>query len=208
MSKKSIAKRSCLSGERDAKCLSADERERARCEYYDKGEILFLSGMSNDKKFGEELLERIEKLTQKIRTEASVPLSPFSNDDVDAIICALTLPAELHYNEFEYVGIGGDYDNGRYRRQEEWSGCDLTELRKRIVQAIVDLCLHGEALAVKLHSLGGKEALAHAHITVCRECIESEIPDANLSKKRLKMLLGGFMLGLKPYGTDNRYRRR
>ena len=62
-----------------------------------------------------------------------------SDDDFDAIRQAVMLPVDLHYNEFEYVVTGGDYDDGKFRRKKLEDGSsvpvktDLDELKKHIV---------------------------------------------------------------------------
>jgi hypothetical protein len=196
MTEKIESERAGLDGVKAAKLLSDEAIEDAKREYYEKGEILFSSGMRNDKQYGEEVLERIEKVTENIKKGAEVPLSPFSDDDFYAIRCALTLPAALHYNEFEYVGTGGDYDNGQFKRQEEWSSCEFTDLRKRIVGAIADLNLQDAIQARKFFSSGAKDAFSRAHATVVRECIMSEVTEASLTKKSADDVIGLIMTGI------------
>ena len=196
MIKKSLDETFIVSGKEEAKRLSAEMIEEAKAKYYDKGEVLFSAGMRNDRKYGEELLARIEKLTENIKQGEGVQLEPFYDDDFDAIRCALTLPAALHYNEFEYVGSGVDCENGRFKRHEEWSSCELTKLRKRIVDSITSLCLEGEISAKKFSSSAAKDAFSRAHITVVRECIAPDVTEAFLSKKSADDVIGSIMSGI------------
>ena len=81
MIKKSLDESVIISGNEEAKWRSAEAIEEAKVKYYDKGEVLFSAGMRNDRKYGEELLARIEKLTENIKQGEGVQLEPFYDDD-------------------------------------------------------------------------------------------------------------------------------
>jgi hypothetical protein len=183
MAGKTQCKKPRLNGKAKAKRLSEESYDTAYREYQKKGEILFSEGMRNGKQYGEELIERVKKITRSFVKEEKVSPAAFLDDDYYSIVTALKLPAALHYNDFEYVGKGGDYDNGQFVRVEEWCCCELTCLREGIIHALADLCLQGATCAKKNSSINAKDAFINAYISIMCGCIKPDISEANLSKE-------------------------
>lgn len=194
---KTQCKKPRLNGKAKAKRLSEESYDTAYREYQKKGEILFSEGMRNGKQYGEELIERVKKITRSFVKEEKVSPAAFLYDDYYAIVTALKLPAALHYNDFEYVGKGGDYDNGQFVRVEEWCCCELTCLREGIIHALADLCLQGATCAKKNSSINAKDAFINAYISIMCGCIKPDISEANLSKEEAEGVQKSIFTGIK-----------
>ena len=126
--------------EKAAEYLSDESYSNAYNEYVRAGgDILFGRSGGEYSSYADALGWRINRIADELQLEKCA-FSSFSPDDSECIARVLTLPAQLHYNEFEYVGKGGDYDNGKFKREEQWVSCEPSDSRDVLVNAIGYFC--------------------------------------------------------------------
>lgn len=171
-----------LKGDAGADFLSAQSYGDAYNGYLNSGGVLFSIGFSGDGFYGGELASRLDSLAKMIQF-GQLPFNALSDEDFDGIRRAVMLPAALHYNEFDYVGHGGDYAGGQFLRSEEWTSCDLTEVRDKVLKALDFFCLQAATLAKKLYVDIAKKSFIRTHALLLAGCIGADIPDAGLGAK-------------------------
>ena len=164
--------------------------------YAHSGGMLFLTGRLGEGFYGEELAGRIDTAAKGIQF-GHLGFDVLSDDDFEAIRHAVMLPVELHYNEFEYVVTGGDYDGGKFRRDEQWTSCDLTEVREKVVKALAFLCLQGATLAKKLSVDIAKFSFIRAYALLMAGCINVDVPEAGLSPKAADLIVAWISRGIR-----------
>ena len=182
MAEEAIGEEYDLKGDAGAEFLSAQSYSDAYNGYFNSGGVLFSIGYSGEGFYGSELASRLDTLAKMIQF-GQLPFNALSDDDFDGIRRAVMLPAALHYNEFEYVVSGGDCDGGKFRRNEQWSSCDLTEVRDKLLKSLDFFCLQGATLAKKLSIDIAKSSFIRAHALLLAGCIGADIPDAGLGAK-------------------------
>lgn len=165
-------------------------------EYAHSGGILFSMGMSGEGFYGEELAGRINTAAKGPQF-GHLRFDILSDDDFEAIRRAVMLPVDLHYNEFEYVVAGGDYDGGKFRRDEQWTSCDLTEIRDKVVKALAFFCLQGATLAKKLSVDIAKFSFIRAYALLMAGCINPDVPEAGLPKKAADLVVSWVSRGIR-----------
>ena len=145
--------------ERKAENMSTMSFEDAVNDYREKakGGLIFDEeyGDENPMSFGEVLAERISGDEKKLRHNI-VRLEFFDEGDWLIVRDALMLPFEIHYQEFTYVGEGGNTtpddvcdpeDAGKYDVDENWESCEETDIRDAVIEAISTYCLTAAAMA-------------------------------------------------------------
>lgn len=182
MAEEAIGEEYDLKGDAGAEFLSAQSYSDAYNGYFNSGSVLFSIGFSGEGFYGSELASRLDTLAKMIQF-GQLPFNALSDDDFDGIRRAVMLPAALHYNEFDYVGRGGDYDDGKFLRNEQWSSCDLSEVRDKLLKALDFFCLQGAILAKKISIDIAKSSFIRAHALLLAGCIGADIPDAGLGAK-------------------------
>lgn len=164
--------------------------------YAHSGRILFSSGMSGEGVYGEELAGRINTAAKGTQF-GHLRFDILSDDDFEAIRRAVMLPGDLHYNEFEYVVAGGDYDGGKFRRDKQWTSCDFTEIRDKVVKALAFSCLQGATLAKKLSVDIAKFSFMRAYALLMAGCINPDVPEAGLPKKAADLVVSWVSRGIR-----------
>ena len=162
-----------------AEYLSDESFSEAYNEYVQAGgEILFGRSGGEYSSYADALGWRINKIADELQS-AKCAFSSFSPDDSECIARVLTLPAQLHYNEFEYVVKDGDYDNGKFKREEQWVSCEQSDSRDVLVHAIGRFCLQGATLAKRLQLERAKRLFIRSYTIIWEQCIYPEDPDGH-----------------------------
>ena len=151
--------------------------------------------------YGERLAKRIESLAKSLQCE-QVLLKAFDEDDYEVIVSALTLPAMLRYNEFEYVIKGGDFDDGKFRQEERWTNCDETDIRDSLVKAVYFFCIQGATLAKKHGSERARRLFIKAYLEIANNCIMSDIPYACCGKNTANSIVRWIALAVETLWGD------
>jgi hypothetical protein len=187
--------------EKAAEYLSEVSYSDALADYVVLGGSLFAPTEVRNVCHGERLAKRIEFLAKSLQFE-QVLLKPFDEDDYEVIVAALTLPAMIRYNEFEYVIKGGDYDDGKFRREEQWTNCDETDIRDLLVKAVYFFCIQGATLAKKYGSERARRLFIKAYIEIANNCIMSDIPYACCGKNTANSIVRWIALAVETLWGD------
>lgn len=196
MADEAIDEKYDLKGDAGAEFLSAQSYSDAYNGYFNSGGVLFSIGFSGEGFYGSELTSRLDTLAKMIQF-GRLPFNALSDDDFDGIRSAVMLPVDLHYNEFEYVVAGGDYDGGKFRSDEQWTSCDLTEIRDKVVKALAFFCLQGATLAKKLSVDIAKFSFIRAYALLMAGCINPDVPEVGLPKKAADLVVSWVARGIR-----------
>ena len=176
--------------EKAAEYLSDESYSEAYRAYVRAGgDILFGRSGGDYSCYAEALGWRINKIADELQS-AKCAFSSFSPDDSECIARVLTLPAQLHYNEFEYVGKGGDYDNGKFKREEQWCPCEPSDSRDVLVNAIGYFCLQGATLSKRLQLESAKQLFINSYRVILEQCIHPEDPDGHCGNEMANRVAG------------------
>lgn len=185
-----------LKEEAAAEYLSEQSYGNAYNEYFAAGGVLFAKSSEGNRFFVEELTRSL-KLHARLVQFGNLTLSVLSDDDFDAIRVAVSLPTALHYNEFEYVVSGGDYDGGKFRRNEQWSSCDLSEARDDLIRALALFCLQCATLAKKHSAAYAQSSFMRAYAFLFAGFLSVHRPMYGIPAKAAEPLVAWIASGIR-----------
>lgn len=181
-------------GEERALTLSDISYAWACDEYREKGGGLFerRRGRMDSPTNGERLADKLAMAAKKMAFGiASAEL--LTLDEGDWLATALTLPFDIHYIEYVYVGSGGRSSKGpEFDEDERWEQSDETDIRDAVCEAAKEYCLMAGALAKDIGAQKELRLLARALALIETNCIENgyENDTGGMSAKEAKLVTG------------------
>ena len=166
-----------------AEYLSENSWAEAINEYLHKGDGLFWIADGDSEYYGLRLARHIDSLAKQLQFGV-VLLRPISDSEFEDVVSALQLPHELHYDEFKYVVTGGDYDNGKFRREEKREACEETDVREAVVKAIAFFALQAATFAKKIGSEQARKDFTKAYLAIQTFALHPDCQDMGCSKER------------------------
>lgn len=180
--------------ERKAESMSLDSYERAVDAYRADTCGLFESKFSepNAPTYGESLADKLEMSAKKMSFGLATPelLAP---DECSRLVAAFQLPYDIHYNEYTFVGTGGNSAEGsEFDEEERWESSEETDIRDTICDAAKKFCAVAGSIAKEI---GAKREVAQ--FARCLVLIETNCSDGRyendvggMDKKNANLVVG------------------
>lgn len=161
-------------GAEKAQNLSDSSYEWAVDECLERGNGLFESrrGRSDAPANGERLADKLTMAAKKMAFGiASAEL--LTPDEGDWLIAAFTLPFDIHYTEYGYVGSDGNSAEGpEFDEDERWEPSEETDIRDAVCEAAREYCLMAGAVAKDIGAQKELRLFARALALIETNCIE------------------------------------
>ena len=187
-------------GESRADDLSSSSYCDALNEYRGKAEtgLLFEAAYSGENpiSYGEKLADRLAILEKELH-HGIVPAEWLSPDEHTIVFDAFLLPFGFYYNEYTFVGEGGNArfprdseDFGRFDEETQWEESDETDTRSKVVEAVYQYCVSAAALAKHLDAKPEMRKIIRAMELIEMNCRDGHDTDGGMSKKEAGLVCG------------------
>ena len=180
--------------ERKAESMSLGSYERAVDEYREDTCGLFESKFSESDAptYGEILADKLEMAAKKMSIGLATPelLTP---DECSRLIAAFRLPYDIHYNEYTYVGSGGNSAEGsEFDEEERWESSEETDIRDAICEAAKKFCVVAGSIAKEIGAKREVAQFARCLVHIETNCSDGRYENdvGGMGKKDANLVVG------------------
>lgn len=180
--------------ERKAESMSLGSYERAVDAYREDTCGLFESKFSESDAptYGEILADKLEMAAKKMSIGLATPelLTP---DECSRLIAAFRLPYDIHYNEYTYVGNGGNSAEGtEFDEEERWESSEETDIRDAVCDAAKKFCVVAGSIAKEIGAQREVAQFARCLVLIETNCSDGRYENdvGGMGKRESELVVG------------------